>query len=175
MTTKIKPFTTDTLDVRWGHLHAPDDKFGADTANHSVTIIVDTELQKQLDQMVKDSGATKVNGMRTEDDGTTTLKAKSKTFTKKGVKVFPCRDAKAQPTEACAFGGDKVRLRLAPTILSRDGSMSVFLNGVQIIEKNEQSASSGGFEATDGFDGADFKAPEPVAETPDEEMDDIPF
>ena len=35
--------------------------------------------------------------------------------------------------------------------------MSLYLNGVQIIEKNIQD--TGGFEATEGFDGSNFTAP----------------
>mgnify|MGYP003117128650 CR=1 FL=1 len=105
---KLNAFTTETVDVVWSHLHAPDDKFGADSANHNITVIVDDELQKKLDDMVKESGATKVNGMRTDDEGRTLLKAKSKAFVKKNVHVFPCRDASANRTDAVPFGGDKV-------------------------------------------------------------------
>ena len=57
------------------------------------------------------------------------------------------------------FGGDKVRLRLKPMLLKRDGSVSFFLNGVQIIEKGEQQQSSG-FAKTEGFDGSEATAPE---------------
>lgn len=176
MTTKINPFTTHTIDVVWAHLHAPDDKFGADTANHSITVLVDKELQKKLDEIVKESGAKKINGMRTDDEGRTLLKAKSKTLVKKGIKAFPCRDAAAERTDAVPYGGDKVRLRLAPALLSRDNSMSVFLNGVQIIEKNSSGGDfGGGFEATDGFDGSDYKAPESTSSDGDQDDDDLPF
>ena len=42
MGTKIAPFTTHTIDVQWSHLHAPDDKFGADSANHNITCLLYT-------------------------------------------------------------------------------------------------------------------------------------
>lgn len=175
MTTKISPFSTHTLDCVWSHLHAPDVKFGEDSANHSITVLVDKELQKKLDEIVKESGATKINGMRTNDEGQVLLKAKSKTMIKKGVDVFPCRDASANRTDAVPFGGDKVRLRLAPALLSRDNSMSVYLNGVQIIEKNSAGLNeNGGFEATDGFDGSEYKAPESTSSDGDQD-DDLPF
>ncbi len=175
MTTKISPFTTHTMDVVWSHLHAHDTKFGEDSANHSITVLVDKELQKKLDEVVKETGATKINGMRVDDEGRTLLKAKSKTMVKKGLKVFPCRDAAAERTEAVPFGGDKVRLRLAPAVLTRDGSLSVYLNGVQIIEKNSGGlGDNGGFEATSGFDGANFKAPESTSSDSDQD-DDLPF
>lgn len=177
MAQKIKPFNTGNLKVKWSHLHEADTKFGEDSANHSITVIVDDELKEQLDALQNEHGAKKINGMRTDDDGITLLKSKTKVFVKKQ-KNFPCRDAKAEVTEAVPFGGDTVRLRLAPTILTRDGSMSLFLNGVQIIEKNQWDGDSGngGFEATDGFDGSNFEPPTPEAtEVEDEEMGEIPF
>lgn len=174
MTTKISPFTTHTLEVKWAHLHAPDDKFGADSSNHNITVVVDDELQKKLDQLVQENGASKINGLRTDDDGLLTLKAKSKTFVKKDVHVFPCRDANANRTEAVPFGGDAVRLRLAPAVLTRDGSMSLYLNGVQIITKNAFDDNSG-FEATDGFDGSNFIPPTEKNENEDSPEEDMPF
>ncbi len=172
MTTKITAFTTDTHDVVWSHLHAPDDKFGADSSNHNITILVNDELQTKLDELIKESGATKINGMREDDEGRTLLKVKSKAFVKKGVHAFPCRDARANRTDAVPFGGDQVRLRLAPAILTRDNSMSLYLNGVQIIEKNV--VDSGGFEATEGFDGSNYIQPTETNNSEDD-TDDLPF
>ena len=170
----MKAFVTDTLNVKWGHLHRPDDKFGADSANHNVTVIVDDELQAVLDNLMKESGAKKINGMRTDDDGDTLLKVKTKTFVKKGEQTFPCRDAKAEKTEATPFGGDKVRLRLNPMVLDRDNSLSIYLNGCQIIEKN--ASDTGGFAPTDGFDGSEYTAPTPESNTNEpEEVEDLPF
>ena len=168
MTTKNNSFTTETLEVVWGHLHAPDDKFGADSSNHNITILVDDELQMKLEELQQELGASKINGMRIDDDGRSLLKVKTKTFVKKEIRSFPCRDAAANKTDAVPFGGDSVRLRLAPAKLTRDDSMSLYLNGCQIIEKNIQD--TGGFDATDGFDGSNFTAP--VVE---ETATDIPF
>ena len=165
---KPATFTTETVDVVWSHLHAPDDKFGADSSNHNITIIVDKGLQKSLDSVVKDTGASKINGMRVDDEGRTLLKVKSKSFVKKDIKVFPCRDAKANETTAVPFGGDRVKLRLSPAVLTRDQSLSFYLSGVQIIEKKEFT-NSGGFEPTEGFDGSTFTAPSA------EETEDAPF
>lgn len=169
---KIATFTTDTLEVKWAHLHAPDDKFGADSANHNITIVVDETLQSRLDEMVKSSSATRINGLRTDEEGTTLLKVKSKAFVKKNVHTFPCRDAAAKRTDAVPFGGDQVKLRLSPTKLDRDDSLSIYLNGVQIIQKEVRD--TGGFEPTDGFDGESFIPPiEDNTETP--KADEIPF
>ena len=161
---RINAFTTDTVQVTWSHLHAPDDKFGADSSNHNITIGVDGTLQETLDTLMKESGATKINGLRTTDEGNVVLKAKSKAFIKKGVHTFPCRDAAAKRTDAVPFGGDMVRLRLAPAILTRDGSLSLYLNGCQIISK--EVSDTGGFDPTDGFDGSSFIPP---TEEPKEE------
>jgi len=175
MTSKIKAFVTDTVEVVYGHLHRPDDKFGADSANHNVTILVDEDLQPILDSLLKTSAATKINGMRVDDDGRTLLKVKSKIFVKKGTQTFPCRDAMSKETTATPFGGDKVRLRLNPAVLDRDNSMSIYLNGCQIVEKNAQD--TGGFDTVEnGFDGSTYTVPtaETTAEKP-AETDDIPF
>ena len=150
--TKIDPFTTETLDVRWSHLHRPDDKFGADTANHNITVVVDDELQKKLEDLMQEFGGTKINGLRTDDDGISLLKVKTKIHVKDGIDTFPCRDSANDDTNAIPFGGDKVRLRLKPAVLTRDSSMSLYLNGCQIIEKNAKPRTSG-FTATDGFTG----------------------
>tara|TARA_R100001015_G_C4634470_1_gene201030 strand:- start:1666 stop:2199 length:534 start_codon:yes stop_codon:yes gene_type:complete len=154
---KIQAFTTDTVNVVWSHLHAPDDKFGADSANHNITIQVDDDLKEQLDNMVSSANATKINGFKVDDEGRTLLKVKSKAFVKKGVHTFPCRDASTNRTDAVPFGGDTVRLRLSPAVLSRDNSLSFYLNGVQIITK--EIRDTGGFEQTDGFDGSNFVQP----------------
>jgi len=175
MTSKIKAFVTDTVEVVYGHLHRPDDKFGADSANHNITVLVDDVLQATLDTLEKESGATKINGLRVDDDDRTLLKVKSKIFVKKGDTTFPCRDASSTKTEATPFGGDKVRLRLNPTILDRDNSMSIYLNGCQIIEKNAQD--TGGFDTVEnGFDGSTYTVPTTTThtETP-AETEDLPF
>ena len=165
--TKPSAFTTHTVDVVWSHLHAPDDKFGADSSNHNITILVDESLQKELDSVIKTTGATKINGMRVDDEGRSLLKVKSKAFVKKEVHTFPCRDAQSNRTDAVPFGGDKVRLRLSPAVLTRDQSLSFYLNGCQIIEK--QMMDTGGFEPTEGFDGSTFTPPVK------EETEEAPF
>tara|TARA_R110002012_G_scaffold185500_1_gene352066 strand:- start:37 stop:543 length:507 start_codon:yes stop_codon:yes gene_type:complete len=151
--TKINPFNTETLNVQWSHLHRPDDKFGADAANHNITVVVDDELQMKLEDLKQEHGSDKINGLRTNDDGVTLLKVKTKLFVKDNIEAFPCRDASDDETNAIPFGGDKVRLRLKPAILTRDGSMSLYLNGCQIIEKGEGYSNSSGFSKTEGFTG----------------------
>ena len=168
-------FVTEDLEVRWSHLHKPDNKFGLDSANHNITVVLDDETKQYMDDVAKELGCTKINSMRDEDDGTTTLKSKTKIFVRKEVHVFPCVDASAKPTAATPYGGDRVKLKLTPVVIERDNSLSMFLNGVQIIEKAERD-TTGGFEATDGFDGSDFKATtQETTVTTDVGDEDLPF
>ena len=173
---KIPAFTTETVNVVWSHLHAPDDKFGEDSSNHNITIEINDDLATVLDGIKAKANATKINGMRVDDEGRNLLKVKSKAFVKKSVHTFPCRDAETKRTDAVPFGGDTVRLRLSPAVLSRDNSLSFYLNGCQIITKEVRD--TGGFEATDGFSGGDYIPPteQPVTTGGDgEDKSDIPF
>lgn len=167
---KANVFNTHTVQVQWSHLHAPDDKFGVDSSNHNITVVVDDELKRKLEELQQETGSAKVNGLRTDDNGVELLKVKSKAFVKKSVHSFPCRDAQAQRTEAVPFGGDKVKLRLSPAVLTRDNSLSLYLNGCQIIEKNDRD--DGGFEPTEGFDGSNYEAP---TTSEDSSTEEVPF
>lgn len=174
MLTKMPPFITETVDVMWSNLLKPDTAFGEASANHNITIVVDGTLNKTLKAVLKKSGAKKINGMR-EKDGVVTLKCKSRIHIEEG--KFPCVDAAAQTTDIVAFGGDKVRLKLAPAIIKKDNSLSLYLNGVQIVERNEKNAGSGeagGFSAVEGgFVSSPKQTSAPVTE--DAEDDDLPF
>lgn len=148
MADKLHGFMTEIVDCKWSNLSKPDVEFGEASSNHNITILVDAELDKKLKDVLKKSGAKKINGLR-DKDGVVTLKAKTKSHIDKG--AFPCFDSQAQPSTVVAMGGDKVRLRLQPVVLSRDQSLSLYLNGVQIVKKGEYSgSSSGGFTSVDG-------------------------
>lgn len=152
MTTTNKPnriaqFTTQTLEAKWSNLLKPDIAFGEGSANHNITVVVDTEFKKQLDTILKTSGAKKLNGLK-EIDGVITFKAKSKVHIEEG--KFPCVDSLGQPTDSVPFGGDKVRLKLAPMVLTRDNSLSIYLNGIQVVEKNTTFTKGSGFDAVEG-------------------------
>ena len=170
---KIQPFNTQTLDVKWSHLHRADDKFGA-PGHHNITVVVDDQLNEQLQKIAKDAGVEKVNGL-TEKEGQRLIKVKSTLYTNppEGMEkkvAFPCVDSDTNTTTEVPMGGDKVRLRLKPFVISRNNTMSFFLNGVQIIEKNSAvSTGSSGFEATDGF-----KQPE-TETVPSNDDNDVPF
>ena len=171
---KLKKFpdiVTSTLEVKWSNLLKPDNAFGEATANHNITVIMDKNLEKTLMEMLKKSGAKKINGIY-EKDGVKTFKAKSRVHIEAG--KFPCVDSAAQATDAVAFGGDKVRLRLAPAVVARDNSLSLYLNGIQIVEKNSNTVTGGsGFDAVDGgFVGTAASSAPKVEESEDE---DLPF
>lgn len=169
---KLPDFVTGVLEVKWSNLLKPDNAFGEATANHNITVVMDKTLEKSLADLLKKSGAKKINGLY-EKDGVKTFKAKSRVHIEAG--KFPCVDSNAQATDAVAFGGDKVRLRLAPAIVGRDNSLSLYLNGIQIVEKNSNNMTGGtGFDAVKGgFVGAAVSSETPkIEETEDE---DLPF
>jgi len=170
---KLPQFVTETLECKWSNLLKPDTAFGEASANHNITVVLDKKLETKLQDILKKSGAKKINGIY-EKEGTKFLKVKSRIHIEAG--KFPCVDSNAQETDVVAFGGDKVRLKLAPAIVARDKSLSFYLNGVQIVERGEGNASSSGSSGfstvTGGFSAP--KAAEPVAvaveETEDEEL-----
>jgi hypothetical protein len=172
--TKLPPLVTETLEVKWSNLLNPDTNFGENSANHNITVIADKTLQNILNDLLKKSGAKKINGI-IDKEGIRYVKFKSKTHINK-IK-FPCVDALAKETEVVAFGGDKVRLKLQPMVLSRDNSLSLYLNGVQIIEKNNTGVGSGiGFAPVEGgFVGTSSNKSASTVETEEVTDDDIPF
>lgn len=177
---KMKAFTTGVLDVAWANLHECDTKFGY-PGYHSITLAYEGVLKETMENILQESGATKINGVYDEKTGenkTPTgrkmIKFKSTIHSKEGTTVFPCHDSNAKPCKEVVFGGDKARIRLKPSIVSRDGSLSFYLNGVQIVEKNGGDAESGGFDTVDGgYEGADKEMGQ---EPPEESTDDkAPF
>lgn len=175
MTTKksnrIPQFTTATLQTKWSNLLKPDIAFGEGSANHNITVVVDAELQKILDAVLKSSGAKKINGLK-ETDGVTTFKAKSKVYVEEG--KFPCVDSLGQPSDSVPFGGDMVRLKLAPMVLTRDNSLSIYLNGIQVVTKT----STGKTPSTQGFapvEGGFVDAGTQKADLTDQADSDLPY
>ena len=158
-----KAFFTNNATVTWSHLHKPDVKFG--NPNYNITVSLTEDLQTKLTDAAQAAGfgkVSKINGIGNREEGKV-LKVKNAQYIKDnpGATSFPCVDANAKSTKAVPFGGDTVRLKLVPCLLERDGSMSVYLDAVQIIEKNEREEGTGGFGVVDGgFDGANAEAPE---------------
>lgn len=177
---------TDVITVSFANLHKPDDKFGADSANFNVTVPMTDELQAQIKKAVASTGAKKVNGVY-EKDGEKFIKFKNRIAVKDGATSFPCVDSQNKPTTVTAAGGDDVRLLVSPRLLKRDNSMSIYLDGVQIINKNSQfgGGGGGGFDVVEGgFVGdaapaSGFEAPAaPAPEAPavdEDDNDDLPF
>ena len=177
---------TDVITVSFANLHKPDDKFGADSANFNVTVTMTDELQAQIKKAVASTGAKKVNGVY-EKDGEKFIKFKNRIAVKDGATSFPCVDSQNKPTTVTAAGGDDVRLLVSPRLLKRDNSMSIYLDGVQIVNKNSQfgGGGGGGFDVVEGGFVGDaapstgFEAeatPEaPAAPVSDEDADDLPF
>ena len=158
MADKIKNIITPVLTVKWSNLIKPDDMSGA----HDVTVILTPELEALMQDAAKAAGIKKINGIK-EKDGVRTAKFKSKLYVSKG--NFPCQDSTGGYTSVVPFGGDEVRLRVGPAVVSvgaaSNKSMSFFLNGVQIIGKNSTTSTRvNGFEpVADGFVGERVDAP----------------
>lgn len=183
MPDRIKNIITNTLDVKWSNLLKPDTMFGDSSANHNITVVYTPELETVLIGIAKENGAKKINGLY-EKDGVKTIKFKSKTHIDKG--AFPCQDSTGQYTDVVPFGGDTVRLKLAPALIVKGASksMSFYLNGVQIVQKNstDPSAKVNGFDSIEGgYVGNHVDRPvkseaAPIAQTSPAITDsDIPF
>lgn len=180
-----KAFITDNVSVTWSHLHKPDTKFG--NPNYNITVSLTDDLQQKITDAAAAAGfgkVSKINGIGNREEGKV-LKVKNAQYIKDnpGATSFPCVDANAKATKAVPFGGDVVRLKLVPCFLERDGSMSVYLDACQIIEKNERegSGSAAGFSAVEGgFDGSNAEAPAAegsnlAEEVVEEDNVDLPF
>ena len=144
-------FVTEKLTLGFSTLHKPDDKFGEDSANFNVSTDLTAELQKQVKDAVQSTGAKKVNGVWENDEGVKRIKFKNRIMVKNGATKFPCVDSQNNPTDVTAASGDVVRLLLSPCLIKRDNSMSIYLDGVQIIEKNSSfGGGGGGFDVVEG-------------------------
>ena len=179
-----KSFISEKVEVVWSHLHKPDTKFG--NPNHNITVKLTEDLENAISDAAKNAGFTKIskiNGIGERDEHGKVLKVKNSQYVKDnpGAGSYPCVDGKAKSTKAVPFGGDVVKLKLVPCFLDRDGSLSLYLDGCQIIEKNEREAGSGGFSeeagAYDGSSAAGFTdSSESLAEEVTEETDvNLPF
>tara|TARA_R110001606_G_scaffold393860_1_gene564226 strand:- start:2818 stop:3378 length:561 start_codon:yes stop_codon:yes gene_type:complete len=131
----MSKFITPKCTVTFAYLNKPDDKFGEDTANFNVSVEMTDELASLVKKAANDLGAKKVNGV-SEYNGVKTIKFKNRYMVKEGIPSFPCVDATTKPTKATAASGDVVILAVSPRKISRDDSLSIYLDGVQIVEKN---------------------------------------
>lgn len=166
-TSPPKFIITENLTLKYANLHRPDEKF---TPVHQCEFVLPDSLAKKLEEIKKQLGGKKVNGIR-ERDGDTLMKVKSKVYVEDG--RFPCVDSKNKPTEVSPFGGDVVRLKLIPKVVSKDNSVSFYLGGVQIIEKNSSSEGFTGFEEVeDGYTGPTEDTDSAPAEEPEEAVDE---
>jgi hypothetical protein len=151
MAERIKNIITKVLEVKWSNLIKPDTMFGEGSANHNITVVLTEELEATLMAVAKENGCKKINGIY-EKDGLKTVKFKSKSHVDKG--AFPCQDSTGNYTDVVPFGGDTVRIKLAPVVVAKGASksMSFYLNGVQIVQKNsaDPAAKVNGFDAIEG-------------------------
>lgn len=171
MSKKNELFNTPSVKVAWANIADPDEYRG--TMKHQIQVVVTPELQELIDGVA--NGAD-INGLRQDNEGNTILKAKSSVYTKEGeVRFGRVFDATGKDTDVNPYKNDTVRLRLSPFRLE-NGSVSFFLNAVQIIEKIEYVGGSGGgsgFDAVEG--GFDASATAVEEEAPAASEEDMPF
>ena len=156
-----KAFFTNNATVTWSHLHKPDVKFG--NPNYNITVALTPELESAIKDAAQAAGfgkISKVNGVGNREDGKV-VGQELPSMPRRCHWRLPCVDANAKPTKAVPFGGDVVRLASScRSLLERDNSMSIYLDGCQIIEKTEREEGTGGGVVDGGFDGANAEAPE---------------
>lgn len=172
MSKKNELFNTSSVKVSWANIADPDEYRG--TVKHQIQVIVDDECMAIIK---KAANGSKVNGMREDAEGNIILKAKSTVYTKEGETRFGrVFDANGKETDVNPYRGDTVRLRLSPFSLE-NGTVSFFLNAVQIVEKIEYTSAGGGsgFDAVEGGFTAEAAAPAPEADVAGEDADDLPF
>ena len=134
-----KPFVTGNVTVKWSHLMSPDDKFG--NSNHSVTVELTPELHKQIQSSANELGGNKINGLKNQD-GIKTIKFKNVLKAKEGIRTFPVIGPDTKPTETVPFGSDVVRVKITPALISRDNSVSFYMESIQLIERNYVGTNS---------------------------------
>ena len=156
--------------VRWSHLLKPDDKFG--NPHHSVTVVVDAEMQGQLDSAMQQLGGSKINGYKTDTEtGDNLIRFKNVLKAREGVMQFPVLDSEDKETTTVPFGTDTVRVKVTPAKIERDGSVSFYMEKIQLIERNYEGGSGSGGGGMGKVDGGYVSEAAPVAAA----EDDTPF
>ena len=163
-------FIAGPATVRWSHLLKPDDKFG--NPHHSVTVVVDDELKTQLESAQSALGGAKINGMKVDaDSGDTLIRFKNVLKAREGVAQSPILDANDAETSTVPFASDKVRVKVTPAKIDRDGSISFYMDKIQLVERNYEGGSG---TSTSGMGKVDGGYTEPQTAASSEEVD-TPF
>ena len=136
--------------ITYSHIQKPDLEYNT---GHSVTVEWNKDIAKMFKEMVKQSGVKKVNGLSAPNgegrlkscqlkDGPTQVKFKNSLYSSDNVERFPdVFDLDGQRTMDNPYGGDVVNLVVRPKVWDMQGkeSISVYLNEIQIVEKNSGS------------------------------------
>ena len=148
---KFSPITLEKVTVTYSHIQRPDLEYNT---GHSVTVEWNKDIEKMFNEMVKQAGVPKVNGLSAPDkktdklkscqltDGPTQVKFKNALYSSDGVERFPdVFDLDGQRTMDNPYGGDVVNLVVRPKVWDMQGkeSISVYLNEIQIVDKNSGS------------------------------------
>ena len=149
--TKSTLFSFGNVEVVWANLAKPDEFRG--TTKHDISYIISEEQLAEAAAALP-AGA-EIKGVRVGDKGDTIAKAKTTVFTKQGKQRFEkIYDAEPKLVNVIIGRGDTVNVNVS--LYNYDANLyTILLNGVQLIEKNPEFASSGssngtGFGAVDG-------------------------
>ena len=143
---KFTTMTFNNLTVKFSHIQKPDLEYNS---GHSVLVECNNELEKMIKEVVKQSGVETVNGLKKQvgdkiqscqlKDGPDYIVFKNAIYSRDGVERFPdVYDMQGQRTMDNPYGGDVVNLAVRPKVWDMQGkqSISIYLNEVQIAEKN---------------------------------------
>tara|TARA_Y100000401_G_C8305225_1_gene216504 strand:+ start:95 stop:682 length:588 start_codon:yes stop_codon:yes gene_type:complete len=149
---KFQTMKLDNLVVKYSHITKPDLVYNS---GHSVMVEWTKELQKMFNEIVKQSGVDKVNGLKKEiggkikrcdlKDGPEYVTFKNKLFVLEGIERFPdVFDKDGQRTMDDPWSGDEVNLYVRPKVIDKGDtpSVSVYLNQIQIEKKDSGSSAT---------------------------------
>ena len=163
-----KSFNIENAETRFTHLDRADDKFG--NPNHSVTMFIEADLAEKLQ-----GKAEVVNGLKEDENSPTgyTLKVKSTKAVRKGMAKFPRVDNDGNATQESIWGGDVVTVRVTPCILALNGSLSIYMEGIKLVEKRTESG--GGTNSDEAWGFGEAATPAAAVEAAAADLDDETF
>lgn len=167
MANRNQEIYSTVVDVAWANLRRPDEFRGS--KKHDLQVVVNPEFKAQLDEI----GMPLTGTYTGKESGDTIVKVKTTEFTKKGEESYGnIVDSQGKKTDYFPGKGDKVRVKI--WVREWEGKASLFLSGVQVIEANGSTGSSG-WETTEGGYQSEGKEAAPAAPAPaDTECSDCP-
>ena len=175
MSNKRNEIYTPTVRCTWANLARPDEFRGS--KKHTVQVEMTPEFEALLKERFGVSAINKdtVAGfMPAKGEYPAAVTIKTTEFTKKNQERWAGNlvDIKGQPLEDYLPGsGDQVRVKVWVT---ENEKISLWLNGIQVVEQTQVSGGAGGWEDLSGDEPAPAAEPAPTADAT-EDNSDLPF